>query len=103
MPLDGFLLDDIVDQQPLGDTVMTLLDYLALGVRRAGAVLLVLCALLAAAPSFAHDPDGVDHDDDDLSVIPPGESGLLPDDATDPTLHGKIGPLLPDFETNGPL
>lgn len=36
-----------------------------------------------------------DEHDENLDEIPGGASGLLPDDATNPVLHGQVGPLLP--------
>lgn len=34
------------------------------------------------------------HDDDDLSIIPPGQSGVFPYTTNNPVIHGKIGPLI---------
>src|ERR1043165_6209267 len=34
------------------------------------------------------------HDDDDLSIIPPGQSGVFPYTNNNPVIHGKIGPLI---------
>jgi hypothetical protein len=34
------------------------------------------------------------HDDDDLSVIPPGPISLLVNTNTNPVLYGKVGPLI---------
>jgi len=36
----------------------------------------------------------VAHDDDDLSIIPPGQSGVFPYTNNNPTIHGKVGPLI---------
>jgi len=34
------------------------------------------------------------HDDDDLSIIPPGQSGFFPYTNNNPTIHGVVGPLI---------
>ena len=34
------------------------------------------------------------HDDDDLSIIPPGQSGVFPYTNNKPVIHGKMGPLI---------
>lgn len=34
------------------------------------------------------------HDDDDLSIIPPGQSGFFPYTNNNPTIHGQVGPLI---------
>jgi len=34
------------------------------------------------------------HDDDDLSVIPPGSTSFAPNLNTNPVVHGKVGPLI---------
>ncbi len=53
---------------------------------------LFLSAAILAAASW---PQVVQaHDDDDLSIIPPGQSGVFPYTNNNPTIHGKIGPLI---------
>jgi len=34
------------------------------------------------------------HDDDDLSIIPPGQSGVFPYTNNNPVIHGKLSPLI---------
>ncbi len=55
--------------------------------RAAVSALALLAAASVSTTLFAHD-------DDDLSVIPQGQTGLLPNTNTNPVLHGKVGPLL---------
>lgn len=62
-----------------------------------GAVLSTCRGLLSAAVMLAiHQvPIAVHaHDDDDLSIIPPGQSGVFPYTNNNPVVHGKIGPLI---------
>jgi hypothetical protein len=44
---------------------------------------------------YGHGENPGDEHDPDPGEIPEGQSGLLPDDATNPVLHGQVGPLLP--------
>lgn len=64
----------------------------ARGIASAALVLAVAATLAGSQKARGH--AGEDYVNDPLDVIPGGTVGLLPDEETDPALHGQVGPLI---------